>query len=117
MGKKGNNKNRKRTKFSLFHVVIAVVSIYVVITFIKQGFVMSDLTEKNEVAEEELRILKTDIKDLEKKIDKSETLEYIEKIAREELDMIKPHEIIYKDKNKQDESRIVDWQFSNPAIY
>ena len=118
MGKKVNinksrNRNaykRQRKKLSLSHVILAVVFIYVVVTFIKQELVIRDLKEKDQLVGEELKSLKEDVKDLGKKIDKAETIEYIEKIAREELDMIKPHEIIYKDKNKQDDSSNLDWQ-------
>ena len=63
--------------------------------------IIRDLENQKKIAENDLKDLKTDIADLKKKINKSDTVEYIEKIAREELDMIKPHEIIYKDKNKQ----------------
>lgn len=116
MGKIVNIKNKKnkkkprrpKKKLSLSHVILAVLSIYVVVTFIKQEFVIRDLKEKDQLVGKELKSLKEDVSDLGKKIDKSKTVKYIEKIAREELNMIKPHEIIYKDKNKQEDSSILD---------
>ena len=112
MGKKKNTKKRKN--ISIFLVVLAVLSVYVVVTSVKQEFIIRDLTKENEMADRDLKRLKEDIKDLEKKIDKSETVEYIEKIAREELDMVKPNEIIYKDKDKkedkEDKNQSSDWQ-------
>lgn len=97
-----NKKNKnKRGNISILQVAIIVLSIYLVFTFIKQQMEIKDLSKQNEVADKELKTLKADIKDLETKIDKSDTIEYIEKISREELDMLKPHELIYKDKAKK----------------
>lgn len=101
MGKKKNNKKRKN--ISIFHVILAILSVYLIVTFVKQEFVIRDLTKENKLADTELKDLKEDVNDLESKLDKSETVEYIERIAREELDMIKSNEIIYKDKAKQEE--------------
>lgn len=100
----GKKTKRKKSKISIFHIVLAVMSLYVVVTFIKQEFVIRDLHKKNQARITELKELKEDVRDLEKKIDKSESVKYIEKIAREELDMVKPHEMIYRDKNKQGSS-------------
>lgn len=96
-----DRKKKKKRSISIFHVILALVSVYVLVTFIKQEFIIRDLTREEKTADMELKDLKEDIKNLEKKIDKSETVEYIERIAREELDMVKPNEIIYKDKDKQ----------------
>lgn len=126
MGKRKSNKKRKG--ISIFHIILAVLSVYVVVTFINQEFVIRDLNKQNKVADTDLKDLKENIKNLEKKIDKSETVEYIERIAREELDMVKPNEIIYKDKdkqedkgdyedNKEDKTEKVDWQISKYAVY
>lgn len=101
MGKKIKN---KRGRISGFHIIVVVLSIYLVFTVVKQQMVMKDLTKQNEVADKELKKLKTEIKNLEIKIKKSDTIEYIEKISREELNMSKPRELIYKDKDKQDSS-------------
>ncbi|NMA49960.1 MAG: hypothetical protein GX947_09410, partial [Tissierellia bacterium] len=42
-----------------------------------------------------------DIDGLSKEIGKSGTLEFVEKVAREDLGMVKPREIIYIDKSKK----------------
>lgn len=97
-----NKKNKnKRVNISILQAAIIVLSIYLVFTFIKQQIEIKDLSKQNEVADQELKTLNEDIKDLETKIKKSDTIEYIEKISREELDMLKPHELIYKDKAKK----------------
>ena len=94
-------KHKIKNKVKLPYIIISVIILYVAIIFIRQELVIRDLTKKNETSEQELKNIQADIKDLKQKINKSDTVKYIEKIAREELDMIKPHEIIYKDKNKQ----------------
>lgn len=108
----GREKNKKKKRnISIFHIILALVSVYVLVIFIKQEFIIRDLTKEEKTADMKLENLEQDIKNLEKKIDKSESVEYIEKIAREELDMVKPNEIIYKDKDKQGKNTdTVDWQ-------
>ena len=97
----------KKGNISILQIAIIVLSIYLVFTFVKQQIDIKELSKQNQVADKELKTLKSDIKDLETKIDKSDTIEYIEKISREELDMLKPHELIYKDKNKAKKQRNV----------
>lgn len=91
---------KMKTKLSAVHIAIALISIYVLTIFIRQGIVMKDLNKKNELADVELKGLKYEVKSLEKIIDQKNEGEYIERIAREEFDMIKSKEIIYRDKNK-----------------
>ena len=44
--------------------------------------------------------MEKDIQELEQEIKKSDTMDYVEKVAREELGMVKPREIIFVDKIK-----------------
>lgn len=48
----------------------------------------------------EIKSLKKDISDLKEEIEDSNNMEFVEKVAREDLGMVKPREIIYIDKNK-----------------
>lgn len=100
-----NSVKKKKSKtpkhINLSHIIIAMIFLYFAVIFVKQEVVIRDLKKQKQVEMKHLKDLKTEIADLKQKINKSDTVEYIEKIAREELDMIKPHEIIYKDKNKQ----------------
>lgn len=50
--------------------------------------------------EKEIEVLQSKIKEINSEIKQSDSLEFIEKVAREELRMVKPREIIYVDKNK-----------------
>lgn len=91
-----------KNKITALNILAAALAFYVVFTFITQEITLKELKEKREESEVQLEKLKAEVSDIERKIDKSDTAEYIEKIAREELDMVKPREIIYRDKNKQD---------------
>ena len=62
---------------------------------------MKELANKKEVIESQIQDLSRDIDVLNKEIEKSGTLEFIEKVAREDLGMVKPREIIYIDKSKK----------------
>lgn len=64
---------------------------------------MKDLQVKKEMNLNQISVLEKEIDSLNKEIENSGTLEFIEKIAREELGMVKPREIIYVDRNKSDE--------------
>lgn len=48
--------------------------------------------------------LEKEIKELEKEIGESQTLQFVERVAREELGMVKPREIMVIDKNKKKDS-------------
>lgn len=61
---------------------------------------MRDLTAKKHELSEEIHLLEEDIENLESNIANSNSVEFIEKTARDELGMVKPREIIYIDKNK-----------------
>ncbi len=61
---------------------------------------MRDLNTKKAENLAKKQELEREIDDLNKEIEKSGTLEFIEKVARDELGMVKPREIVYVDKNK-----------------
>ncbi|MDO5713052.1 MAG: septum formation initiator family protein [Tissierellia bacterium] len=52
---------------------------------------------------EKIAQMEKDIQELEQEIEKSDTMDYVEKVARDEWGMIKPREIIFVDKNKKSE--------------
>ncbi len=62
---------------------------------------MKELAAKKTNIETEITDLSKDIDILSKEIEKSGTLEFVEKVAREDLGMVKPREIIYIDKSKK----------------
>ncbi len=53
--------------------------------------------------DKKIKILKDDISKIKEEIENSDSLEFIEKVAREEYGMVKPREVIYVDKEKEKE--------------
>lgn len=98
MEKKGKNKRRKRN--GPFYMVVLLIGLYVSWIFVDQQLKLQELiTQENEL-NKRITGLKTEVKSLEKEKEKGNDPGYIEKIAREELKMVKPNEIIYIDLNK-----------------
>lgn len=61
----------------------------------------NDMIKKDNYNEEELNNLRNEILELENILLNSDIIDYIEKIAREDLKMIKQGEIIFIDKSKE----------------
>ena len=61
---------------------------------------MKDLSKKKLIEEQEVAQLKKEIQELDREIENKESLIFVEKVAREDLRMVKPREIIYIDKNR-----------------
>ncbi|EGY79790.1 FtsB family cell division protein [Peptoniphilus indolicus] len=84
-------------------IYIAIVIISAVYAGHNMSTAMSKAHDKNiQLAEynREIKTLKSDIKNLEEEKKSSGSLEFIEKVAREELGMVKPREVVYIDKEK-----------------
>ena len=93
-------KKKKARRMRLIHLVLIFLGIYVAIVFNHQRTLMKDLTNKKLKNQAEIQKLESDIEELNEEIKTSGSLEFVEKIARDELGMVKPREIIYIDKNK-----------------
>lgn len=93
-------KEKTKGKFRLIHLIIIFLVIYVGIVFNHQRELLKNLEAKREISEATIKELEADIDALYDEIEMSGTLEFIEKVAREELGMVKPREIIYIDVNK-----------------
>lgn len=96
-------KKKKQRGFRLIHFVVIFLGFYVIVAINHQRGLMKDLQVKKEMNLNQISVLEKEIDSLNKEIENSGTLEFIEKIAREELGMVKPREIIYVDRNKSDE--------------
>lgn len=93
-----NRKTRKRVKVS--HLIILALVVYIGIIFIKQQSAIKELEEEKLQKQHEIERLNSEIMNIEEKLKYTDSLEYIEKMAREELKMVKPDEIIIIDTNK-----------------
>lgn len=102
-------KKRKRKGFRLKHFIIILIIFWLGKTLISQSMMMKELNQRKEQKQEEISKLEKEIKELEAEIENKDSLEFVEKVAREELRLVKPREIIYIDINKQNKF------FTNPT--
>lgn len=87
-------------------IYIAIVIISAIYAGHNMSTAMSKAHDKNiQLAEynREIKTLKSDIKNLEEEKKSSGSLEFIEKVAREDLGMVKPREVVYIDKEKAEQ--------------
>ena len=106
-------KKRKKRRFKLTHVMTLFIILYIVATFWNQNKMMKELKTKKENNILENAKLEKEIKELEKQIEDSQTLQFVERVAREELGMLKPREIMVIDKNKKKDPFIKKFKRDN----
>ncbi|NLK44382.1 MAG: septum formation initiator family protein [Tissierellia bacterium] len=93
-------KRRKRRKLKLGRLLFFFFILYIGLILLNQRKLMNELNSKKEKISLEIESLKSDIDELNEEIENSDSLQFIEKIARDELGMVKPREVIYIDENK-----------------
>ncbi len=96
----------KKSKASVLATIIFVfITLYFVVTIFNQAKLKKDLGSKMVDYQEEIELIEDDIDELTGEIESSNSLHFVEKIAREELGMVKPREIVIIDKNKKGKKR------------
>lgn len=95
------SRNSKRKKGSFFKrnriaiIVLGSLMVYSLITIVNQEMKLRDLHSQERQLQKKFEELKTEVSETEKKVEESTSLEFIEKLAREKLKMVKRNEIIY----------------------
>ncbi|NLY08735.1 MAG: septum formation initiator family protein [Tissierellia bacterium] len=100
--KQKRKNNIRRYGFKIL-VVLAVLA-YALYHYANQRVILSELEAKRAANEVRISTLQSDIENLEKEIQYSESLEFVEKVARDELGMVRPREIIYDDVGEQSQT-------------
>jgi cell division protein FtsB len=95
-----NKRRKKKRRFRLKHLILLIMIFGISKTLISQRIMMKDLTKEKLEEENQVAQLEKEIKELNEEIKDKDSLEFVEKVAREDLRMVKPREIIYIDKNK-----------------
>mgnify|MGYP001328481717 CR=1 FL=1 len=98
-------RRRKKKGFRLKHFILLLIAFYLGRTLISQSIYMRELKKIKLKEEQEIARLEKEIEQLQEEIEKRGSLEFIEKVAREELNLVKPREIIYIDINKQKDNK------------
>ncbi len=80
---------------------VLFVCIYIIFTFAKQQIYLSKCDDISKSYEEKIAEVKLEQQRLEDELDKSDTDEYLERMAREKLGLIKSNERIFVDVTKR----------------
>lgn len=93
-----NSKRRKGSFLKRNRIAILFLScllVYLSITIVNQETKLRDLKNEGEQLQKTVDELKEEVSKMEKKVEESASLEFVEKVAREKLKMVKQNEIIY----------------------
>lgn len=100
---KTRNKKKNHLILNISLILSSIILIFAVISFIKQKIIINSLVDKSNKLIEEQNNINKKIDDLVEDLNNSNSLEYIEKKAREDLGMIKKDEKIYIDGTDESE--------------
>jgi cell division protein FtsB len=78
--------------------------VYAAITIVNQQFAISELKEAEQAAASKIEAVKKDNDKLEEMINNATSAEYIEKMAREQLGLVKSGEKVYIDQSSTDKN-------------
>lgn len=98
------NRQKKQTNSSKINIYLILIVLLLIYSLFSGAKALADRNEKlKQITENESVIneLNTSISDLEEQIANSKSDEFIEKVAREDLGMVKPREIIYVVKDSE----------------
>lgn len=87
----------KKNKKILRNMMIIFLAIYVIFVFVNQQKTLNEYSKNSEELKEQIATEKVNNEELNQKKDDVNSLEFIEEMAREKLDMYKPNERVYVD--------------------
>ena len=88
----------KKNKKIYKKLIILIAAIYVIITFVNQQKALNQYTKTSEELAQQIEDEQIHKQELAKKKEDVNSLDFIEQMAREKLDMYYPNERIYIDK-------------------
>jgi cell division protein DivIC len=90
----------KKRKLRFKNIFIAIFMVYAVVTLINQQFAISELRKAEQDAVSRIEAVKKDNDKLVEMINNATSPEYIEKMAREQLGLVKAGETVYIDQSQ-----------------
>lgn len=94
-GKVLNLKVKTKKRFKRRHILFSIIVIYIICFFTYQAFQIISLKNQEKAQMDKLQMLQETKENYQQQLDQVSSPEYIEKIARENLRMIKPGEKLY----------------------
>lgn len=96
-----------KKKINLFGITLSIFTLFLIgymgISFVNQSIEIRKYKSEIEDIKKQIQVEEKEIKGLEEDYKNYKKDEYVEKIAREKLKMVKPGEIIYIDVDKKGE--------------
>ena len=90
----------KRKFPPLLMLILVLVILYGTYSVSNSLITRNRIKQQMSENDKKIKTLKDDISKIKEEIENSDSLEFIEKVAREEYGMVKPREVIYVDKEK-----------------
>ena len=87
----------KKNRKLLRNILIIAIAIYVVFVFVNQQQTLNEYSKNTEELNQQIAEEKANNEDLNQKKDDVNSLDFIEEMAREKLDMHYPNERVYID--------------------
>ena len=88
----------KKNKKIYIKLLIFIISLYAIFTLISQQNTLNQYSKNSQEISQKIEEEKQEKEELAKKKEDVNSLEFIEKTAREKLDMLYPNEKVYIDK-------------------
>lgn len=95
-----NVSKKKKYRVDYVRVIVIICLVYFSVTFVKQQFEINEYNVKINSIKQDIVDANHEIENLNETKEKANDSEYIEKVAREELGLVKPYEKIFIDVSK-----------------
>lgn len=97
--------DKTTSKRIVYAAVVTAVALYFVSTVVSQQISLSKQNKQIEELENKISEAQKESEDLKNQVDNLNNPEYIEKVARERLGLIRPNERIFVDSNKSENNK------------
>ena len=87
---------KKRVRVQPWRIVLLLVGLWVGFSFAKSGLANLRLRREIDALEKRLVVLEMRKEDLEREIEEWKSPENVERVAREQLGLVKPGEVVYR---------------------
>ena len=95
-----NMKNKRKYRVDYVRILLIICFVYFSITFVRQQFRINEYNVKISSVNQDIQNAELRMQELNERKENGDDPEFIEKVAREELGLVKPHERIFIDVSK-----------------
>ena len=95
-----NMKKKRKYRVDYVRILLIICFVYFSITFVRQQFRINEYNVKISSVNQDIQNAELRMQELNERKENGDDPEFIEKVAREELGLVKPHERIFIDVSK-----------------